>query len=367
MAEIVGVVASGIAIGQVIASITASLIKLKQLWGEIRDVPDDLMNLVNEIEVICLILAESEDQEQLSPYAASSRSFGMALQLTNNAAQELKSLVADLQTRIIQSKRWRNKIAVTKAILERDQINRLQSRLNSCIRLLTLAQNCKITTILNQQPDFLLTWLTEMAQVNNDTNTSKDTNLSAPQPDHGKDCIRRVDTSKDKRIYQIKFRIFQQQWHLYSRRSRAGWDFGFRIFTLIFREDNIPLVRAIQDDNTQVLQEMLRSGKLSPLTAINIGGERYLSLLGISVAWGSPEVARLLFNEGARVVEETLNSSSSLVWLFSAASQSLGCLPWIKNYSEVDTPGSEERLDSLLDTLLRDPELGIEDSIKDLS
>lgn len=145
MAEILGVVASGIAVGQATATITTSLLKLKELWNQVRDIPDDLTHLVHEIEIAYLVLAESKDQEQLVAYHLRSRSLERALQLTDDAAQELIALVDDLQSRVRQSQGWKKKIAAAKAVFARDQIKRYKSRLKRCLRLLTLAQNCKIT------------------------------------------------------------------------------------------------------------------------------------------------------------------------------------------------------------------------------
>ena len=144
MAEILGVVASGIAVGQAAATITGSLLKLKELWSQVRDIPDDLTHLVHEIEIAYLVLAESKEQEQLVDYHMRSRSLEMALQLTDDAAQELIALVDDLRIRVKESQGWKKKLTAAKAVFAWDQIKRYMSRLKRCLRLLTLAQNCKI-------------------------------------------------------------------------------------------------------------------------------------------------------------------------------------------------------------------------------
>jgi hypothetical protein len=144
MAEVIGILASSIAIGQATAAITSSLLKLKGLWSELRDVPDDLQHLVRELEVVYLVLVESEDQDASDSRSPGLRSLELALQLTNDGAKELQSLVDDLQTRLRQDQGWKRKFVPAKVVLKRGQIKRLKSRLKTCIRLLTLAKQCKI-------------------------------------------------------------------------------------------------------------------------------------------------------------------------------------------------------------------------------
>ena len=144
MAEIIGIVASGIAIGQATAALTSSLLKLKSLWNEFRDVPEDLLHLVHELEIVYLVLAESDPQGTSETCTPSSRSLELAWQLTNDGAKELKCLVDDLEAELKQNQRWKGKFMAAKVVLKRDQIKRLKSRLKTCIRLLTLANQSKI-------------------------------------------------------------------------------------------------------------------------------------------------------------------------------------------------------------------------------
>jgi len=144
MAEVIGIVASGIAIGQATAALTSSLLKLKSLWNEFRDVPNDLLHLVHELEIVCLVLAESDPQGTSGTCTPSSRPSELAWKLTNDGAKGLKSLVDDLQAELKQDQRWKGKFVAAKTVMKRDQIKRLKSRLKTCIRLLTLANQSKI-------------------------------------------------------------------------------------------------------------------------------------------------------------------------------------------------------------------------------
>jgi len=144
MAEVIGIVASGIAIGQATAGITSSLLKLKSLWNELRDVPEDLQHLAQELEIVYLVLAKNEDLGILDSHSNALRSLQLAIQLANDGAKELKTLVDDLQAQLRPNQRWKGNILAAKCVLKRDQISRLKSRMERSIRPLTLANQFKM-------------------------------------------------------------------------------------------------------------------------------------------------------------------------------------------------------------------------------
>jgi hypothetical protein len=61
MAELVGVVASGISIGTLAAQVASSLIKLNSLWNELHDAPDDIKDLIDEVEILNTTILDLED------------------------------------------------------------------------------------------------------------------------------------------------------------------------------------------------------------------------------------------------------------------------------------------------------------------
>lgn len=51
MAEILSVVASGIAVSQAAQTVGMVIISLSRLWGEVNDVPETIQNIMNELEL----------------------------------------------------------------------------------------------------------------------------------------------------------------------------------------------------------------------------------------------------------------------------------------------------------------------------
>jgi hypothetical protein len=70
MAELVGVVASGISIGALAAQIAVSISKLKSYWNEIQEAPDDIASLIEAISDLHMLLADIEDDQRWNPMSS---------------------------------------------------------------------------------------------------------------------------------------------------------------------------------------------------------------------------------------------------------------------------------------------------------
>ena len=63
IAEVLGAVASGIAIGQLAASIARSIIAIKEGWSQVQDAPSEIDNLIRQIDSLNRILQHIEDDQ----------------------------------------------------------------------------------------------------------------------------------------------------------------------------------------------------------------------------------------------------------------------------------------------------------------
>jgi len=63
MAEALGVVASGIAVTQLATQVASSVIKLKNCWEQIKNVPTEISYLLREIDSLKLILCHIQDDQ----------------------------------------------------------------------------------------------------------------------------------------------------------------------------------------------------------------------------------------------------------------------------------------------------------------
>ena len=142
MAEAVGIVASSVTIGTLASGITSSVFKLRSYWDQIQDAPDDIRDLLVELEDLSCIIADIEDDQQRNPMSSmvlDSTSSSRCLQRCKQGADRLKDLADELGTDIGSSNRLRCKRASAKVVLKKAQIDRLRARLEMAVRLLSLS------------------------------------------------------------------------------------------------------------------------------------------------------------------------------------------------------------------------------------
>jgi hypothetical protein len=56
MAEVIGIVASGISIAQIAGQVASSIVKIKNFWDQVKAAPDDINHLLREVDSFSLIL-----------------------------------------------------------------------------------------------------------------------------------------------------------------------------------------------------------------------------------------------------------------------------------------------------------------------
>ena len=124
MAELVGVVASGISIATLAAQIASSVIKLKGYWSELKEAPEDIRLLIEEVEDVQLVLADIEEDRRCNPIsqtASGSISASRCLERCKKGADLLKNLADELGAEITSSSKRKKAWASAKVILKKGQ------------------------------------------------------------------------------------------------------------------------------------------------------------------------------------------------------------------------------------------------------
>ena len=145
MAELVGVIASAITFGSVVAQLATSINKLKDCWEQVRDAPEDLKWLMRDIEIFGLVLAEIEDdlaQESVASRLTNSKSAVHSFRLCKEASEELDILVRDLGRDINSPSRLQRSYAAVKMVMQKNKVEKYRSRLKNVTGLLMLSQQC---------------------------------------------------------------------------------------------------------------------------------------------------------------------------------------------------------------------------------
>lgn len=107
-----------------------------QLWQEFKDVPDEILGLVEHLKALEPIFSEIEDQFAEDDV---STPFKNCLELSKKAHDSLGVLVAEMRTQLQAKKRAKRKYAAVKIMLNKSVLARLEQSLSRCMNFLQLA------------------------------------------------------------------------------------------------------------------------------------------------------------------------------------------------------------------------------------
>lgn len=148
MAEVLGLVASGLSVAQIAGSIVTTSIKVKALLDEVRDAPDNLKDMLDHIELLTPILCDATTTSDESagttnslPLAATSH-LQQALTRCQAASEQLELLARSLINQVDTARGGvRRKRAMVKVVLKKSTLAEYEKRLQRTIQLLNLAHD----------------------------------------------------------------------------------------------------------------------------------------------------------------------------------------------------------------------------------
>ena len=145
MAEVLGVVASGIAVAQAAQTMGQAVLSLTQLWKQVKDAPETIQHTLDELEMAGELVAEIEAELQSSLSALPNDRDSLtslqclAIQRCRQVHESLRELVDDLATDIASSRRRKRVIAKTKVVLKKDILVTYEKRLQKALFFLNSA------------------------------------------------------------------------------------------------------------------------------------------------------------------------------------------------------------------------------------
>jgi hypothetical protein len=145
MAEVLGTVASVIAVVQISSQAGSTVVKLRSLWSQVRNVPETIRDLMKEIEILDPIVSEMETEfgdgvARLSPLLFDDTAARLSAGYCREALEGLQELVRELVDQIESSQRSKRGVAKLKVVLKKVAVVRLEKRLHRAVRLLNSAQ-----------------------------------------------------------------------------------------------------------------------------------------------------------------------------------------------------------------------------------
>lgn len=134
-------IASGIGVASLAIQIGDSIIKLKDFWGVVKDAPEEIVYLIEELELLKLALSNIEatlgsgEEDSVAPPIDSSTAF-RCLDFCKRGADALEKAVTDLGVELEKGRRRGG----FKTALRKGATDRLRERLRSAQSLMMLSQ-----------------------------------------------------------------------------------------------------------------------------------------------------------------------------------------------------------------------------------
>ncbi|KAJ0315257.1 hypothetical protein COL5a_012050 [Colletotrichum fioriniae] len=148
MAEALGLAASVIAVVDITAKVTGASIKLVSLWNKIKNVPDALLEKSERLKDFEDFLVETESQLANSPLpkqAWNSALLQKYVARTRTVLTDLQETVDRLHIQVTNPRKYKRKLASTGAVLRKEDLKVLDSKLNVALELFRMAREQYLT------------------------------------------------------------------------------------------------------------------------------------------------------------------------------------------------------------------------------
>lgn len=141
MAELLGLVASAITVVEVAGHVATTVVALKRLWTEVRDVPETVNALMEQLEVLHPVLEDMESQFLDTRFKIKDDvSAKISMKYCRRAVSDLENLVNDMSRQIASTRRSRRMVAKVKVVIKKDLVLSYQERLKGALHLLSMSQ-----------------------------------------------------------------------------------------------------------------------------------------------------------------------------------------------------------------------------------
>ncbi|EKJ78336.1 hypothetical protein NXS19_001161 [Fusarium pseudograminearum] len=374
--------ASLIAFIQVAGKIVELIIEVNQLWGEAKDLPGDLRDILEELDDYALVFEELKEQIEYDQ-THNTRSNGSCMSRSFMAATKAKEILKELVEEInmtIHSKKegLQRRLSSFKLLMKKEKIERYQKRLQRSITLLQTAISTYQIAMMRQNTEIIVgrvtdnfsekfeylqlnqtsmlatsaAYQTEQKQLCGSSN-SKQQELCTPQRGRlpsskqytsswtGHFSMSRTSAEGAWQAYLQLPSWLSQSTHIFqSYPTRSGWTFNYRVYNIVAPDSEI-IARIHNGDKNGVL-ELFSARKASPFDKDSDGA----SLLYHAARSKHYDICKLLLNMG---LEDTL-------FEVVGRDRESPLKPLVYN-PEKDAMGHDwERIVTLFQTYLQDPE-----------
>ncbi|KAK1958602.1 hypothetical protein LY78DRAFT_563104, partial [Colletotrichum sublineola] len=136
MAEVLGVVTSGINIASLVGSILKVGLKTSELLKEVQQHPAEIAHRLQDLQLLALSISQSEKAQSALTNPPALEHARLQCQRCLN---ELQLALEEFSAQISQARGLKRSITVAKVVLKRDTLDRIERRLKHAFNTLMLA------------------------------------------------------------------------------------------------------------------------------------------------------------------------------------------------------------------------------------
>ncbi|CAM1507443.1 Fc.00g070840.m01.CDS01 [Cosmosporella sp. VM-42] len=363
MAEVLGIISSAITVAQVAGHIGPKMIALKRLWDEVRDIPETIDYQMKQLELLCPVIDEMENEFLQARNAIKNDSVAKrSFELCRQAVAELESLIERLQLQISSARKSKKRIAKLRVTLKQHLVDEHQRKLDYALRLLGMSHQTYLMALTRLQPAMIVSEFQAMQEERvdeeramkrnsrcNDVKPRNQENLPVGKQRCKNSSSRAVprrspwsrssfflwssyevvDETGDEssyfqndtnRVYQVRLQLpwwlLQKAWDFHAHRTYGRWTILLTSWNICPEESEI--FDIVQDQDARGLQQALQEKKASLYDCSQDGW----NLLHFAMVGKSMEVIKFLLkngldlrernNDGHNPVDQAFNEWSDL-------------------------------------------------------
>ncbi|KAF3060532.1 hypothetical protein CFAM422_011211 [Trichoderma lentiforme] len=306
---------------QTVPRVATLIYQTHQLWQEIKNVPDGIMGLVDQLKALESIFSDIEDQFNED---GASASFKNCLELSKKAHDSLGVLVADMRTQLQANKKMKRKYAAVKILLNKAVLERLEQSLSRCMTFLQLAiqayqmamlrklssqttsarfqpqHHAQVQQLLPQQPQKKMPHnqterdedLIETEEVIERSRKTTDL-FTFSFAQHLRFALARTKSTGAWQVQlQVPKWLSTSVYEFISAPAIAGWTYTYRVYNIIPNDSEI--IKKINSGDLIGVREMFNNRDASPFDRNAAGG----SLLYYAASSQQYEICQLLLKMG---------------------------------------------------------------------
>ncbi|TEY87384.1 hypothetical protein BOTCAL_0003g00650 [Botryotinia calthae] len=352
MGELLGVVASGIAVAQLAGATVGSTQKIYSFYSEMKDAPKKLGDLLEEIELLGEVLVDFYDQNS-PPTTGQSKIVPKVLRHCRTVMDNLDKILNVLEDNLKKDGgRMKKQLRTLKVVLKEKTLEELADRLERAKSLLTLAVNCH-SIHLNRAMQQTLIKLSSSGT----TTYTTETNKAAAIPEYNSvqvfkekstSIIRRaansyglfsywsttsVSNQQNKRQFaeltddaviadedadmDVDLTILPKAWmrfkgmHIKQSRRFGRWTYSFRPVRVV--PDKSPIFHACKNGDIGEIIQLVQTGKASVFDT----SQRGYNLIHIAALNLRADLCRWLLSQGVQANEAEFDRGETALHIAS--------------------------------------------------